>query len=61
MTKIAVCYWGMTRSTKFVYKTHIEHLFNVLKNHNIEYTIFMHTWKVENDKNIIYHHKNIFL
>lgn len=54
MTKIAICYWGMTRSNKFVYKTHIKHLFDVLKNQNIEYTTFMHTWKVENDQNIIW-------
>jgi len=54
MTKIAICYWGMTRSTKYVYKSHFDNLYNVLKNNSIDYEIFMHTWKVENNKNIIW-------
>ena len=54
MTKIAICYWGMTRSTKYVYTTHFSELFNELKSNNIEYEIFMHTWRVENDQNIIW-------
>jgi hypothetical protein len=49
MTKIAICYWGMTRSTKFVYNSHMKNLYNVLKNNNIEYKIFMHTWEIENN------------
>jgi len=53
MTKIAICYWGMTRSTKFVYDSHIQNLYSVLKNNNIEYKIYMHTWEVENNTNII--------
>jgi hypothetical protein len=52
--KIAICYWGMTRSTKFVYKSHINHLFNILNVNNIEYDVFMHTWKTKNDENIIW-------
>ena len=51
--KIAICYFGMTRSTRFVYQSHYEHLFNIFKEHNIEYDIFMHTWKNKNDENII--------
>jgi hypothetical protein len=54
MTKIAICYWGITRSTKFVYKSHFFNLFNSLKNSSIDCKIFMHTWKVENDQNIIW-------
>lgn len=50
MTKIAICYWGMTRSTKFVYKSHECNLFNILKTNKLDYDIFMHTW--ETDKNI---------
>ena len=45
MVKIAICYWGMTRSTKYVYNSHINNLFNVFKSNNIDYDIFMHTWK----------------
>lgn len=54
MTKIAICYWGMTRSTKYVFNSHLKNLFNELKNSLIDYTVFMHTWKVENDQNIIW-------
>ncbi len=54
MTKIAICYWGMTRSTKYVYESHFNFLFDVLKNNSIDYKVFMHTWKVENDQNIIW-------
>jgi hypothetical protein len=54
MTKIAICYWGMTRSTKYVYNSHFNNLFNVLKNNSIDYKVFMHTWKVENDQNIVW-------
>jgi hypothetical protein len=45
MVKIAICYWGMTRSTRYVYNSHINNLFNVFKNNDIDYDIFMHTWK----------------
>ena len=45
--KVAICYWGLTRSTKKVYQSHYNHLFNVLKNANIEFTTFMHTWKTQ--------------
>lgn len=54
--KIAICYFGMTRSTKFVYLSHHQHLFNIFKQNNIEYDIFMHTWKSKNDENIIWEH-----
>jgi hypothetical protein len=45
MVKIAICYWGMTRSTKIVFNSHINNLFNVLENNDIEFDVFMHTWK----------------
>ncbi len=44
---IAVCYWGLTRSTKKVYKTHNEHLFQQLEKHNIHYDVYMHTWRIQ--------------
>jgi hypothetical protein len=46
---IAICYWGLTRSTKHVYKSHYDYLFNILKSSNINYDIFMHTWKTDNN------------
>lgn len=54
MIKIAICYWGMTRSTRFVYESHIKNIYNVLNRNNIDYEIFMHTWKTLNNKNIIW-------
>lgn len=54
MTKISICYFGMTRSTKLVYQTHTTNLHNILKNNNIEFDIFMHTWKTKNDENVIW-------
>lgn len=52
MVKIAICYFGMSRSTKMVYKTHFKFLFDVLKKHDVEYDTFIHTWKT--DCNIIW-------
>lgn len=52
--KIAICYWGMTRSTKLVYESHITNLYEVFKNNNIEYNTFMHTWETKNNANIIW-------
>lgn len=50
--RVAVCYFGLTRSTRYVYKSHHDHLFDVLKRNNIDYKIFMHTWKV--NQNIVW-------
>lgn len=52
MTQVAICYWGMTRSTRKVWRSHHLHLFNVLKENNIQYDAFMHTW--ETDQNIVW-------
>jgi len=48
--KIAICYWGLTRSTRQVYSSHFKNIFNVLKEHNINYKIYMHTWKTKDNK-----------
>jgi hypothetical protein len=53
MVKLAICYWGMTRSTKLVYKSHEKYLFTILQGNNIEYTVFMHTWKTDCNKHRI--------
>ena len=45
----AIIYFGLTRSTKHVYKSHIERIFNVLKKHNLTYQTFMHTWQLKDD------------
>jgi len=51
--RVAVLYWGMTRSTRFVYQSHIDKLFTPLTDSGISYDVFMHTWHVE-EGNIIW-------
>ena len=50
--KIALCFWGLTRSLKYTIKSIREHILNVLQKSNedtsnepIEYTIFLHTYQ----------------
>ena len=31
--KIAICYFGMTRSTRFVYSSHQQYLYNIFAEH----------------------------
>ncbi len=51
MTKrIAICYFGLLRSFKKVYKTHIDKIYNQLTNNDIEYDIFLHSWKTLKNK-----------
>lgn len=52
MVNIAICYFGMTRSLKKVYKSHINNIFQVLTKNNILFDVFIHSWKT--DKNIIW-------
>ena len=42
--KIAILFWGLTRSLKMVYKSLKTNIFDVLNEHNIEYDIFLHTY-----------------
>jgi len=46
----AIVYFGLTRSTKKVYKSHIHNIFNKLKNNKLNYKIFIHTWKTNDNK-----------
>jgi len=50
--RVAIAYWGMTRSTRFVYETHVQNLFQVLQEAEIDYTVFMHIWRT--DKNFVW-------
>ena len=50
MVEIAICYYGMTRSTRFVYKSHHENIFDVIKMAGINYDIFMHTWSTPHNR-----------
>jgi hypothetical protein len=48
--KVAVCYFGLTRSTKAVYKSHTKFIHDILKENNINFDIFIHTWKTKSSK-----------
>ena len=43
----AILYFGMTRSIRKVYHTHIQHIYETLDRHNMTYKRFIHTWKTE--------------
>jgi len=47
MPDIAICYWGISRSTKQVYKSHYDKLFNVLNEAGMTYDTYFHTWDVK--------------
>ena len=49
--KVAVCFWGLTRSLKYTRDSINEHIFDVLKSNNVEYRIFMHTYLVHDKYN----------
>jgi hypothetical protein len=46
----AIVYFGLTRSTKKVFESHYNNVFNVLTNNNLKYKTFMHTWKTNDNK-----------
>ena len=50
--RIAICYYGLTRSVKRVYRTHEERIFSKLKESGIDYDIFVHTWKIKGTQRI---------
>ncbi len=43
--RIAILYWGLTRSTKYVYETHRQHVFDILTQQGIPFDVYLHTWK----------------
>lgn len=43
--RAAICFSGMPRNFKKVYEPHRKYLFSVLKDNNIDYDIFIHTWE----------------
>ena len=40
----AILYFGLTRSAKNIYESHINHLYKVLERNKLTYKKFMHTW-----------------
>lgn len=50
--RVAVCYWGLTRSVKQVYQTHDDNLFDQLILNGLEFDVFMHTWKMKGKQRV---------
>lgn len=47
--KIALCFWGITRSLKHTIYSIKKRILSVFKNSNIEYKIFIHTYKFDSE------------
>jgi len=50
--KIAIGFFGITRSLKYTIKSIEENIFNILISNNIEYDIYVHTYFLSSYKNI---------
>ena len=62
MKKVAIIFWGLTRGLKHTIKNLEEKLFSILRENNIEYDNFIHTWYFEGKYENKYHKlKNINL
>jgi hypothetical protein len=46
--KVALIFWGLTRSLKYTHISIKKNILEILKKKNINYEIFMHTYKVSN-------------
>ena len=49
--KIAICFWGLTRSLKYTIDSINQYILDVLKTNQIEYKIFMHTYILDSTYN----------
>lgn len=49
--KVGIVFWGLTRSLKLTIDSIHKHILNILKKHNIEYEICMHTYEVHTPYN----------
>ena len=47
--KVALCFWGITRSLKYTIHSINKYILQILKKHNIEYKIFLHTFKFDTE------------
>jgi len=47
--KVALCFWGLTRSLKHTIDSIQTHIMTPLKNANIEYKIFLHTYQFDSE------------
>lgn len=44
--KVALAFWGITRSLKYTIKSIKKNILNILKESNIKYDIYIHTYKI---------------
>jgi len=56
--KIALAFWGITRSLKFTIESIEAKIFKALRKNNIQFIVFMHTYKLQNYENIRTGEKN---
>ena len=49
----AIVYWGLPRSIKKTYTSHINNIYNILENNKLTYKKFMHTWKTKDNKQTV--------
>ena len=47
--KVALCFWGITRSLKYTINSIKKNILQPLKDGNIEYVIFIHTFSFNSD------------
>lgn len=47
--KVALCFWGICRSTHLTIESIQTHIFDALKQQNIEYDIFCHTYRIDHE------------
>ena len=60
--KVALAFWGLTRSLKYTIKSIKENILDILKKNNIEYHIYIHTYSISDDyNNVRAQEKNIKL
>jgi|SRR5579862_695715 len=50
--KVAICYFGLTRSLNHTYQSHFKYILDVCKYNNIDYDIFMHTWSLKGKQRV---------
>ena len=52
--EFAIIYWGLPRSIKKTHKSHKKYVFDVLNKYNLNYKIFMHSWKTKDDNQYVW-------
>ena len=57
--RIAVCYWGLTRTLSKTLPSHKKYIYDILTSNNIEYDIYLHTWHLDDNFEYIWCNKEI--